>query len=150
VEKMAKKLNCSVNDLIENEELRKQINLKEFVSGTIGIPTLTDIMKELSKPGRDPRQEFDLFEFDRNISDINDLQVGMVLTGVVVNIAAFGCFVDIGVHQEGLIHISQLSKKRIKDPHSVVKLNQKVKVKVLEVDVRRKRISLSMVLDGIN
>jgi uncharacterized protein len=150
VEKMAKKLNCSVNDLIENEELRKQINLKEFVSGTIGMPTLTDIMKELSKPGRDPRQEFDLFEFDRNISDINDLHIGMVLTGVVVNIAAFGCFVDIGVHESGLIHISQMSKKHIKDPHSVVKLNQKVKVKVLEVDSRRKRISLSMLVDDIS
>ena len=147
VESMAKKLNCSVNDLIADEGLRKQINLKEFVSGTIGMPTLTDIMKELSKPGRDPRQEFDLFEFDRNISDINDLQVGMVLQGVIVNIAAFGCFVDIGVHQDGLIHISQLSKKRIKDPHSVVKLNQKVQVKVVEVDTRRKRISLSMLLD---
>ena len=147
VENMAKKLNCSVNDLIADEGLRKQINLKEFVSGAVGMPTLTDIMKELSKPGRDPRQEFDLFEFDRNISDINDLQVGMVLQGVIVNIAAFGCFVDIGVHQDGLIHISQLSKKRIKDPHSVVKLNQKVQVKVVEVDARRKRISLSMVGD---
>ena len=147
VEKMAQKLHCSVNDLIENEELRKQINLREFVSGTVGMPTLTDIMKELSKPGRDPRQEFDLFEFDRNISDINDLHIGMVLTGVVVNIAAFGCFVDIGVHQDGLIHISQMSKKHIKDPNAVVKLNQKIKVKVLEVDARRKRISLSMLVD---
>ena len=147
VEKMAKKMNCSINDLIEDESLRKQINLKEFISGTVGMPTLTDIMKELSKPGRDPRQEFDLFEFDRNISDINDLQIGMILPGVVVNIAAFGCFVDIGVHQEGLLHISQMSKKYISDPNSIVKLNQKIKVKVTEVDVRRKRISLSMLLD---
>ncbi|MDR1459543.1 MAG: S1 RNA-binding domain-containing protein, partial [Bacteroidales bacterium] len=91
--------------------------------------------------------EFDLFEFDRNISDVSDLQIGMVLPGVIVNIAAFGCFVDIGVHQEGLLHISQMSKKYIKDPNAIVKLNQKVKVKVLDVDVRRKRISLSMLLD---
>ncbi len=147
VEKMAKKLNCSINDLIENESLREQINLKEFITTTVGIPTLTDIMKELSKPGRDPRQEFDLFEYDRNINDINDLHVGMILSGVVVNIAAFGCFVDIGVHQDGLVHISQMSKKYINDPNAVVKLNQKVKVKVLEVDARRKRISLSMLLD---
>ena len=147
VEKMAEKQNCSVNDLIEKEELRKQINLKEFTTTTVGMPTLTDIMKELSKPGRDPRQEFDLFEFDRNVSDINDLQVGMVLSGVVVNIAAFGCFVDIGVHQDGLVHVSQMSKKHIKDPSSIVKLNQKIKVKILEVDTRRKRISLSMLVD---
>ena len=147
VEKMAKKLDCSINDLIENESLRKQINLREFITATVGMPTLTDIIKELSKPGRDPRQEFNLFEFDSNISDINDLQVGMVLTGVVVNIAAFGCFVDIGVHQDGLLHLSQMSKKYIKDPNSIVKLNQKVKVKVLDVDARRKRISLSMLID---
>jgi uncharacterized protein len=147
VEKMAKKLNCTINDLIADESLRKQIHLKEFITDTIGMPTLTDIMKELSKPGRDPRQEFDLFEFDHNISDISDLQIGMVLQGVIVNIAAFGCFVDIGVHQDGLIHISQMSKRRINDPNAVVKLNQKVKVKVLDVDTRRKRISLSMLID---
>jgi uncharacterized protein len=147
VESMAKSLHCTINDLIADENLRKQIRLKEFVTNTIGMPTLTDIMKELSKPGRDPRQEFDLFEFDHNISDISDLRVGMILPGVIVNIAAFGCFVDIGVHQDGLIHISQMSKKHIKDPNAVVKLNQKVEVKVLDVDVRRKRISLSMLLD---
>jgi uncharacterized protein len=147
VEKMAAKLQCSVNDLVENEDLRKQINIRDFITPTVGIPTLTDIMKELSKPGRDPRQEFDLFEFDRNVSDISDLQPGMILPGVIVNIAAFGAFVDIGVHQDGLVHISQMSKKYINDPNMVVKLNQKVKVKVLEVDTRRKRISLSMLLD---
>ncbi len=147
VEKMAAKLQCSVNDLVENESLRQQINIRDFITPTVGIPTLTDIMKELSKPGRDPRQEFDLFEFDRNVSDISDLQVGMVLPGVVVNIAAFGAFVDIGVHQDGLVHISQMTKKYIKDPNMIVKLNQKVKVKVLEVDTRRKRISLSMLVD---
>lgn len=147
VEKMAAKLQCSVNDLVENEDLHKQINIRDFITPTIGIPTLTDIMKELSKPGRDPRQEFDLFEFDRNVSNLSDLQPGMILQGVVVNIAAFGAFVDIGVHQDGLVHISQMSKKYINDPNMVVKLNQKVKVKVLEVDTRRKRISLSMLLD---
>jgi uncharacterized protein len=147
VERMANSLNCSITDLIEDENLRKQIRIKDFITDTIGTPTLTDIMKELSKPGRDPRQQFDLFEFDHNISDISDLQVGMELSGVIVNIAAFGCFVDIGVHQEGLLHISQMSKKYINNPNSVVKLNQKVKVKVLDVDVRRKRISLSMLLD---
>ena len=147
VEKMAAKMNCSVNELVENESLRKEINIRDFITPTIGIPTLTDIMKELSKPGRDPRQEFDLFEFDRNISDISDLIPGMVITGVVVNIAAFGIFVDVGVHQDGLVHISQMSKKYINDPNMIVKLNQKVKVKVMEVDARRKRISLSMLLD---
>jgi uncharacterized protein len=147
VEKMVQKLNCSIAELIENEELRKKINLQDFITSTVGMPTLTDILKELSKPGRDPRQEFNLFEFDHSITDISDLHVGMVLQGVVVNIAAFGAFVDIGVHQDGLVHISQMSKKRVKDPSSVVKLNQKVKVKVLEADTRRKRISLSMLVE---
>jgi uncharacterized protein len=104
-------------------------------------------MKELAKPGRDPRQEFNLFEFDKTINDISDLKSGMVLPGVVVNIAAFGCFVDIGVHQDGLVHISQMSKKYIKNPNEVVKLNQKVMVKVLDVDMQRKRINLSMNVD---
>ncbi|MDR0368683.1 MAG: RNA-binding transcriptional accessory protein [Bacteroidales bacterium] len=147
VEKMAASLQCSVNDLVANESLQKQINIRNFITPAVGIPTLTDIMKELSKPGRDPRQEFDLFEFDHNISNISDLQPGMILTGVIVNIAAFGCFVDIGVHQDGLVHISQMSKKYINDPNTIVKLNQKIKVKVLEADARRKRISLSMLLD---
>ncbi|MCL2132365.1 MAG: S1 RNA-binding domain-containing protein, partial [Lentimicrobiaceae bacterium] len=114
---------------------------------TVGMPTLTDIMKELSKPGRDPRQEFNLFEFDQTISNISDLRVGMVLQGVVVNIAAFGAFVDIGVHQDGLVHISQMTKKYTSDPKKVVKLNQKVKVRVTDVDTRQKRISLSMLVD---
>lgn len=147
VEKMAKSLQCSIDDLIEKEELRKQIHIKDFVTATIGIPTLTDIMKELAKPGRDPRQEFNLFEFDHNISDISDLKAGMVLPGVIVNIAAFGCFVDIGVHQDGLVHISQLSKKYVDNPNKIVKLNQKVMVKVLDVDMQRKRINLTMNID---
>jgi uncharacterized protein len=146
VEKMVQKLNCTIAELIEKEDLRKQINLREFITPTVGMPTLTDIMKELSKPGRDPRQEFDLFEFDQSISNISDLREGMVLQGVVVNIAAFGAFVDIGVHQDGLVHISQMSKKYISDPKKVVKLNQKIQVKVMEVDARQKRISLSMLI----
>ncbi len=147
VEKMAKSLNCSLEDLIEKEELRKKINIKDFVTDKFGIPTLTDIMKELAKPGRDPRQEFNLFEFDKTISNISDLKPGMVLPGVIVNIAAFGCFVDIGVHQDGLVHISQMSRKYIKNPNELVKLNQKVMVKVLEVDMQRKRINLTMNID---
>jgi uncharacterized protein len=147
VEKMARTLNCTITDLIADENLRKQICLEEFITDAVGMPTLTDIMKELSKPGRDPRQEFDLFEFDNNINDISNLHVGMILQGVIVNIAAFGCFVNIGVHQDGFIHVSKMSKRYVKDPNAVVKLNQKVKVKVLDVDVRRKRVSLSLVLD---
>ncbi len=147
VKKMAASLNCSIADLIEKEDLRKQINIRNFVTDKIGIPTLTDIMKELAKPGRDPRQEFDLFEFDHSISDISDLKPGMVLPGVIVNIAAFGCFVDIGVHQDGLVHISQMAKKYVDNPNKVVKLNQKVMVKVLEIDTKRKRINLSMNVD---
>ncbi|MDR1181260.1 MAG: RNA-binding transcriptional accessory protein, partial [Bacteroidales bacterium] len=136
VEKMANKLNCTIQDLVENESLREEIDLTEFITPKTGLPTLNDIMKELSKPGRDPRQEFDLFEFDQNISDISDLQVGMVLQGVIVNIAAFGCFVDIGVHHNGLLHISQMSQKYINDPNAIVKLNQKVQVKIMDIDFR--------------
>ena len=147
VEKMAKAMQCSITDLMGKEELRKQINIRDFVTDRFGIPTLTDIMKELAKPGRDPRQEFDLFEFDHSITDISDLKSGMVLPGVIVNIAAFGCFVDIGVHQDGLVHISQMSKKYIDNPNKIVKLNQKVMVKVVDVDMQRKRINLTMNID---
>lgn len=146
VERMAASLHCSIAGLMADESLRKQLNLKDFITPRIGMPTLTDIMKELAKPGRDPRETFDLFAFDSNITDITDLQPGMELTGVIVNIAAFGCFVDIGVHQDGLVHISQMAKRRVNNPNDIVKLNQKVKVKVLDVDVARKRISLSMIL----
>ena len=144
VTRMAKKAGCSVADLIQNEELRKQIKLEDFVTDKVGIPTLTDIVAELSKPGRDPRQKFELFEFDKNVNSMDDLRVGMILEGLVTNITNFGAFVDIGVHQDGLIHVSQLADKYIKDPNTVVKINQKVKVKVLEVDKDRKRIQLSM------
>ena len=141
---MAKKLNCTVSDLIQKEELRKQINLKEFVNDKVGLPTLNDIMQELAKPGRDPRAQFDVFEFDKNINTINDLTPGMVVPGIITNITNFGCFVDIGVHQDGLVHISHLANHYVSNPNDVVKLNQKVMVKVLQVEVERKRISLSM------
>ncbi|HAW58695.1 MAG TPA: RNA-binding transcriptional accessory protein [Bacteroidales bacterium] len=144
VEAMAAKLGVSVKELIQDKELQTRINIEDFVTQQCGIPTLTDIMQELAKPGRDPRVNFDFFEFDKNVLQIEDLRVGMVLPGIVTNITRFGVFVDIGVHHDGLVHISQLSKKYINDPSQVVHLNQKVKVKVLEVDIDRNRISLSM------
>jgi uncharacterized protein len=144
VYKMAKSLNADVKDLIANSDLRKKINLQDFVSENVGLPTLEDIMKELEKPGRDPRTKFDFFEFDKNVNTIEDLKPGMVLPGIITNITAFGAFVDIGVHQDGLIHISQMADKFIKDPNDIVKLNQKVEVKILEVDIIRKRIQLSL------
>lgn len=144
VEQMAKDLKCTVKDLIENLSMRKQIDINKYVSKDVGLPTLTDIMQELDKPGRDPREKVEVFEFDRNVNTPDDLQEGMVLPGIVTNITNFGAFVDIGVHQDGLVHISQLSDKFINDPTQVVKLHQHVKVKVLEVDRKRNRISLSM------
>lgn len=144
VEKMAKKLGVKVEELIGNEELIAKMNPKEFIEKDFGIETINDIIDELKKPGRDPRQTFEVFEFDKNIRTINDLRQGMQLVGIVTNITAFGCFVDIGVHQDGLVHISQMSNSYITDPNQVVKLNQKVKVTVTDVDIPRKRISLSM------
>lgn len=144
VNKMTKKLGCNINELIEKEELRKQLKLEDFVTEKTGMPTLKDIMQELSKPGRDPRKHFDVFEFDKSVHSIGDLIPEMVLPGIVTNITAFGAFVDIGVHQDGLVHISQLADRFVKDPNEVVKLNQKVMVKVLTVDAERKRINLSM------
>ena len=144
VEKMAKKLGVKVEELIGNEELIAKINPKEFIEKDFGIETVNDIIDELKKPGRDPRKSFEVFEFDKNIRTINDLRQGMQLVGIVTNITAFGCFVDIGVHQDGLVHISQMSNSYISDPNQVVKLNQKVKVTVTDVDIPRKRISLSM------
>jgi uncharacterized protein len=127
-----------------SEEIRKKIRLEEFVDSKVGLPTLNDIMQELAKPGRDPRQKFDLFEFAKGINSIDDLVPGMVLPGIVTNITAFGAFVDIGVHQDGLVHVSQMAGKFVRDPKEVVKINQKVMVKVLEVDKDRKRVGLSM------
>ena len=144
VEKMAKKLNVKVKDLIGNKDLIAQINPKDFVEDNFGIETVTDILSELEKPGRDPRKTFEAFEFDKNIRTINDLRIGMVLNGIVTNITAFGAFVDIGVHQDGLVHISQMCDRYIKDPNEIVHLNQKVRVMVSDVDVSRNRISLTM------
>jgi uncharacterized protein len=144
VEKMANDLACSVRDLIEKKELREKIDPSKYVSGDIGFPTLKDISDELARPGRDPRKEFELFSYDETVHEIRDLKPGMKLPGVVTNVAAFGAFVDIGVHQDGLVHISQLSDSFVSDPNKVVKVNQKVTVTVTDVDIERKRISLSM------
>lgn len=144
VEKMAKDCGCSVAELIKDKDKRKSIRLDRYVSEKVGIPTLTDIMAELEKPGRDPREQLEEFEFDPNVSTPDDLVEGMVLPGIVTNITNFGAFVDIGVHQDGLVHISQLADRYVSDPTQVVKLHQHVMVKVIEVDHRRNRISLSM------
>lgn len=144
VEKMAKRLNVEVKDLIGNKDLIAKINPKEYIEEDFGIETVNDIIAELEKPGRDPRKTFEVFEFNKNIRTIKDLKVGMQLFGIVTNITAFGCFVDVGVHQDGLVHISQMSDQFIKDPNEIVKLNQKVNVRVAELDIERKRISLSM------
>ncbi|MDD2324324.1 MAG: helix-hairpin-helix domain-containing protein, partial [Bacteroidales bacterium] len=144
VEKMAKKLNCSVKALIHRTDLTAILDLNDFVDEKVGIPTLNDILNELAKPGRDPRKNVKVFEFDPNVHTMDDLVAGMELPGIVTNITAFGAFVDIGVHQDGLVHISQLADSFVRDPNTVVKLNQHVRVRVLEVDARRKRIQLSM------
>jgi protein Tex len=144
VEQMARDLGCTVADFIKDEKLRKQIDLKKYVSEMVGLPTLTDIVAELAKPGRDPRDQFESVEFAEGVNSINDLQVGMKLIGVVTNVTNFGAFVDIGVHQDGLVHISQLANKFVSSPHDIVKVQQKVNVTVTEVDVARKRIALSM------
>ena len=144
VERMAKDQGCHVSDLISNPQLRQQVDIRRYVTDTIGIPTLTDIMQELEKPGRDPREQLEAFEFDPNVKEVDDLVEGMILPGIVTNITNFGAFVDIGVHQDGLVHVSQLANKFVKDPNDVIHLHQHVKVKVLQVDRRRNRISLTM------
>jgi len=144
VDAMARDLGCSVRDLVKNELLRKKISLAKYVSEKVGLPTLNDIVSELAKPGRDPRQKFEAFSFAEGVDKITDLKVGMKLPGIVTNVAAFGVFVDLGVHQDGLIHISQLSDNFVKDPADVVKVQQRVNVTVLEIDLERKRIALSM------
>ncbi len=144
VEKMAKDLHCKVADLLADETLRKQIQLSQYVTADVGMPTLTDIISELAKPGLDPREKFEAFEFAEGVNDIKDLRIGMTLPGIVTNITNFGAFVDIGVHQDGLVHVSQLADKFVKDPNEVVKVSQKVMVRVTEVDEARKRIALSM------
>ncbi len=144
VEQMAKDLNCKVEELMKDEQLRQKIKLQNYVSETVGLPTLNDILKELAKPGLDPREKFEAFSFSDGINAITDLHVGMTLPGIITNITAFGAFVDIGVHQDGLVHLSQMADKFIKDPNEVVKVSQKVMVRITEVDVNRKRIALSM------
>jgi uncharacterized protein len=144
VEQMAKDQGCSVSDLINNKDKRDAIQLNKYVTPDVGMPTLTDILSELEKPGRDPREQLEAFEFDKNVSTIDDLVEGMILPGIVTNITNFGAFVDIGVHQDGLVHISQMANRRIAHPLDVVKLHQHVTVRVIEVDHRRHRISLSL------
>jgi protein Tex len=147
VEKMAKDLNASVKDLMSSEDLRSKIILKNYVSETVGLPTLQDILEELAKPGRDPRETFEVFNFQEGVNSMADLKVGMKLPGVVTNITAFGAFVDVGVHQDGLVHLSHLADRFVKDPNEVVTVNQKVQVTVMEVDISRKRVALSMKSD---
>jgi uncharacterized protein len=144
LEQMAKDLKCTVKDLMGDATLRKSIPLQKYTSETVGLPTLNDIMAELAKPGRDPREQFEAFSFTDGVNAIGDLKVGMKLPGIVTNITAFGAFVDIGVHQDGLVHLSQITNRYIKDPNEVLKVHQKVEVTVTEVDVNRKRIALSM------
>ena len=144
VEKMAADLGCTLNDLLGKPELRAKVDLKKYVSADVGLPTLQDIMNELNKPGRDPRKQFEVFQFQEGVEKVEDLKVGMKLPGIVTNVAAFGAFVDIGVHQDGLVHVSQLSDTFVKDASEVVKVQQKVMVTVTEVDLARKRIALSM------
>ncbi|MFD0795087.1 Tex family protein [Mucilaginibacter litoreus] len=144
VEQMAADLKCSVRDLMRDQKLRSSIPLQKYISDTVGLPTLNDIIAELAKPGRDPREQFEAFSFTEGVNEITDLKVGMKLPGIVTNITNFGAFVDIGVHQDGLVHLSQITNRFIKDANEVLKVHQKVEVTVTEVDVNRKRISLSM------
>lgn len=148
VEQMAKDLNCTVADLIKDKELRSKIDLKKYVTDTIGLPTLTDILQELDKPGRDPRQKIQVFEFDKNVRTLDDLQEGMELPGIVTNITNFGCFVDIGIKENGLVHVSQLADRFVSNPADVVRIHQHVRVKVMSIDHERKRIQLTM--KGLN
>ena len=144
VEQMARDQQCTVADLINNKNAREAIDIRKYVTEDIGLPTLTDIMKELEKPGRDPRQQIEAFEFDSSVQTIDDLHEGMELPGIVTNITNFGAFVDIGVHQDGLVHVSQLANRYVSDPTQVVRLHQHVRVRVIGVDLHRQRISLSM------
>jgi len=147
VAQMAKDKGCSVGELMRDEKLRKSIPLQKYITDTVGLPTLNDIMAELAKPGRDPREQFEAFSFTEGVNSITDLKTGMKLPGIVTNITNFGAFVDIGVHQDGLVHLSQIANRFVKDPNEVLKVHQQVEVTVTEVDVARKRISLSMKTD---
>ena len=147
VEHIAKDMKCSVTDLIQNKELRSRIDIKKYVTDQVGLPTLTDILAELEKPGRDPRQAIKVFEFDKNVKTIDDLKVGMTLPGIVTNITNFGCFVDVGIKENGLVHVSQLCREFVSDPTTVVSIHQHVQVKVIGIDMERKRISMTMIMD---
>jgi len=144
VEQMAKDQGCTVAELISNKLARQAIDIRRYVTAATGLPTLTDIMQELEKPGRDPREQIEEFEFDSSVQTIDDLREGMELPGIVTNITNFGAFVDIGVHQDGLVHVSQLADRYVSDPAQVIHLHQHVLVRVIAVDLRRQRISLSM------
>ncbi len=146
VERMAKDFHCSIEDLMTRSDLRRQIDLDKYISDEVGMPTLLDIMHELEKPSRDPREQRQVFHFDENVHTIDDLKVGMELPGIITNIASFGAFVDIGVHKDGLIHISQMSNRRISNPNEVVRLHEQVRVKITDIDIPRQRITLTMKL----
>lgn len=144
VERMAKDQGCSITELISNEQIRKNIDLNKYVTDKVGLPTLTDILKELAQPGRDPREDIEEFHFDESVHTIDDLQIGMVLPGIVTNISAFGAFIDMGIHKDGLVHISEMADRRITNPQEIVKLHQHVRVRVIDIDKNRGRIQLSL------
>jgi uncharacterized protein len=144
VESMIKDLNCSVEELIANKTLKKKLKIEKYITDKVGMPTLIDIMEELDKPGRDPRQTIQVLSFDPSVKTIEDLKEGLVLPGIVTNITNFGCFIDIGIKESGLVHISEMADRFISDPAQVVSIHQHVKVKVLSVDWVRKRVQLSM------
>jgi uncharacterized protein len=144
VEQMAKDLHCSVEELLQNKELRSKIDVKKYVTEKVGLPTLNDIIQELDKPGRDPRQQLKAFAFSKDVKELEDVQPGMLLPGIITNITNFGCFVDVGVHTKGLVHISELADHFVKDPADEFQLHQHVQVKVISVDLQRQRLALSM------
>ncbi len=144
VEKIAQDLGCTIPELMQDAELRKRIDIQKYVSSEVGLPTLTDILHELDKPSRDPRTQAEAFRFDDTVHSIEDLQVGMVLPGIVTNIANFGAFVDIGVHKDGLVHISEMANRRITNPNEVVHLHEHIRVRITNIDMERKRIELSL------
>jgi uncharacterized protein len=144
VMKMADDMDCSITELIQKKSLRDKLDIQKYATDAVGIPTLNDIIDELAKPGRDPRERFEMFAFASDIAKISDLKPGMKVPGIVTNVTAFGAFVDIGVHQDGLVHISELSDRFVKNPAEIVRVQQKVEVTVMDVDINRNRISLSM------
>jgi uncharacterized protein len=144
VEKMAKDQKCTVAELLADKTIRAKIDINKYVTDKIGLPTLQDIMAELDKPGRDPRQQLEAFSFSKDVKELEDVQPGMILPGIITNITNFGCFVDVGVHTKGLVHISELADHFVKDPAEEVQLHQHVTVRVIGVDLQRGRMQLSM------